>query len=98
MTLTKQVREHERIHLLLTLGEYGPLTASDLRSRMNEECSLEMFDYLPLVSPQGITAKLNALSVAGLVTGSGHPIEWEATDKGKALAEDFRAAHWNEAA
>jgi hypothetical protein len=61
----------------------------------NAECSvpedhphLEAIDALPLISPHGITAKLNAMSLDGLVTlwdgGNCWPNEWSLTDKGRA--------------
>lgn len=92
--ITHRERVHIRAHVLLLLDEYGPMTASDLRHRANTECILEMFDALPSVSPQGITAKLRAMARVGLVEVCHvKPTQWKVTDRGEALVWEFVEVH-----
>lgn len=93
--MTKRQRELERIHLLRTMIEMGHAApAVEICGRANTECSvdeddprLDEIDALPLISPRAITAKLDSMSLDGLVTaGLGVPLEWSVLPKGRELA------------
>lgn len=82
--MTKREKEMERMHILSTIVAYPDLSTRDVRDRVNQECQHDAFDSLPTVSPQGITGKLNALSLAGLVTAWNDldVLRWRATNDG----------------
>lgn len=83
----------ERMHLLATVVEYPGLPTQEVRDRANNEAQHDVFDPLPFVTPQGITAKLNSLSLAGLVEGYLSPegMRWLPTDKGREAIRVFMA-------
>ncbi len=93
--MTAAEKRLERLHILRTMrNAVIAMTAKDIASRANAECSvsedhpdLGAIDALPPISPRGITAKLNAMSLDGLVVmwlgGNGWPNEWSLTDKGR---------------
>lgn len=73
--MTAAEKRLERLHILRMMQAMGyPAPAAAICERANEECSVEeghpdldALDALPLISPRGITSKLNAMSLAGLV-------------------------------
>jgi hypothetical protein len=83
--VTKREKELERMHLLSTIVNYPWRLAAEVADLANNECQHDLFDPLPFISPRGITAKLNAMSLAGLLDGSVtvEGIQWCATDEGE---------------
>lgn len=102
MSLTKRQRDLERFHLLATMVEMGrAATAADICSQANAECSvsegdlrLDEIDALPLISARGSTAKLSAMSLAGLVGAEWRGVEpmlWSITDEGRRVARSLES-------
>lgn len=94
-----RLRELERIHLLRTLVNYGPMTATRVAEVANGACDDEAFDGLPEISARAIAGKLNGLSIAGLVTAEHRRAErvadrvliWRVTKHGEQTAAAFAA-------
>lgn len=81
----------ERIHLLRQLRTHGPMPARELVERANTECDHDLLEEVRAISPRGITAKLQGMSLDGLVNGRlsapGGDIVWKTTDRGDSLAD-----------
>lgn len=78
-------RNLERLHLVVTLDIYGPLTAIELVEIANSECQHDAFDSLPEISRRGVGQKLNGLWRSGLVEGEpgdDRKLVWRTTHKG----------------
>lgn len=95
--MTKSRQKHlERIHIIRTLINYGPLSAVELAYHCNTECDHDALEALPEINPRGITMKLQGMSLDGLVDGTYGPVlpppgpmQWSATEKGHKASETF---------
>lgn len=78
-------REYERFHLLATVVTYPSLSTHDVRDRANEECQHDLFDPLPLMTPQSVSGKLKALERDGLIESwvDFNGVRWDPTDEGR---------------
>lgn len=90
--MTKNVKQRERDHLLLTVDAYGPLPAWRIREIANGECQHDSYDDLPEIGPKGITPKLNSMSLDGLLEADLTPDEtghiwWRTTKPGSEKAK-----------
>lgn len=86
----KRLREMERIHLLRILAQHGPMFASDLADRANQECDHDAFEDLPTISRRAIGQKLTALWSAGLVARelvkTVRMYRWSISEQGREVA------------
>jgi hypothetical protein len=91
--MTAEQKRLERLHILATLAAHGPLTGLEIVIRANDECVDGRFEDLPDLPKRGMGAKLNALSLRGLVQGkwddATRQYEWSIDSFGrKLLAEN----------
>jgi hypothetical protein len=88
---SKKLKEMERMHLLATVVAYPGLSTQGVRDRANSEAQHDDFDPLPFIQPQGITGKLNALSIDRLVTGwqDIDVVRWDPTEKGRQVWAEY---------
>lgn len=89
--MTKREKYLERVLILRTLVNYGPMFASDLADRANTECDIDALDGLPEITRRGIGMKLDSLNRLGLVAwtcpeGPDRPRLWTITGKGEEMA------------
>jgi hypothetical protein len=78
-------QELERLHLLATVGTYGPADSAFLRERANDEAAHDAFDPLPDIEPRAIGAKLSALRARGWLSFEGDC--WVLTGEGRGAME-----------
>jgi hypothetical protein len=87
--MTAEQKRLERLHILATLAQYGPMTGLELVKVANDECADDRFDQLPDLSPRGVGQKLNALSLRRDVRAeyieAKRLYEWSITDMGRAM-------------
>lgn len=90
---SRSERELERFHLLSTVAAYPGLSTQDVRDRANEECQHDLFDPLPLMTPQAVTGKLKALERDGLIEGwvDFNGVRWDPTDAGRKAWAEYQA-------
>jgi DNA-binding HxlR family transcriptional regulator len=90
----------ERILILRTIINYGPeIPAKDIADRASTECDHDLLDSLPAISRRGISQKLQAMSLEGLVTAtprrgprpSDRVSLWSVTEAGRELAESINS-------
>lgn len=87
--MTAEQKRLERLHILATLAQHGPMTARELVKRANHECVDDRFEALPDLNPRGITQKLNAISWSppAIFVDIEHPVgdppRWKITGKGR---------------
>jgi hypothetical protein len=93
MSTAKRAKYLERVHILRTLINQGPLSGIELADRANQECDHDAFETLPAISRRGIGQKLSAMALDGLVVGTQAvrfaPLTWAVTDRGRAFARVF---------
>jgi hypothetical protein len=80
-------RELERLHLLATLKQYAPQSASFIRERANDEAAHDAFDPIPPITPGGIAPKLVGLRSAGLAAYFAGDEHWDITLEGARVLE-----------
>jgi hypothetical protein len=82
-----EIKRRERLHILATLAEYGPMTGLEVVRRANGECAHEALEMLSDLTNRGIAAKLDGLWSRGLAVGEHHggaqPIVWRITEVGR---------------
>lgn len=99
MSTKTRERYLERIHIVRTLINYGPLSAVELAYHCNTECDHDALETLPEINPRGLTMKLNGMAVDGLVQASygpvlrlaSSPLQWRATGQGHEASKAFEA-------
>lgn len=95
MPSKSDLRELERVLLLMILRDEGPLRAVDVANHANVHCGHGKLAELAPLSKRGMAQKLNALSLAGLVEGEIAGTDWmlwSITAKGRARLEEFDRA------
>lgn len=85
--MTAEQKRLERLHILATLAQYGPMTGLEIVKRANGEGSDDRFEALPDLTNRGIGSKMGGVWHAAFVTGDwpvfGSPTVWKITTRGR---------------